>query len=255
MSRDYGLDLFQNAIDSLQESVRYYDMAVADESKYKFCIILFFHFSELMLKHLVEHVNPLLCYERPSSESIANAKTINWRQATQVLINSNVVLDKKLARYLDFLSDLRNKIIHYKFTYSTANIRMTIVYLASELRKLYKELTKKDYYLDLNEATKTLLVNIEDDYRKQLHLAQADAAEESGQGGAMDCGFCGESDTVTARDGTVARFCHFCREEDTRIECSHCLDIYWRSEITPLGKNEEDDEVFLCDHCLSQIEV
>ena len=69
---------------------------------------------------------------------------------------------------------------------------MTIVYLASELRRLYKDLTRNDYYLDLNEATKTLLVNIEDDYRKQLHLAQADAAEESGNSGALDCGFCGE---------------------------------------------------------------
>ena len=115
MSKEYSLDLVHNSIDSLNESVDYYKIAIDDESKYKFSIILLFHFNELMLKYFVELLNPLLCYAVPYSNKIEKEKTISWSQAIQILKNAGRTIDEKLKKQIYDLADLRNNIVHYKF--------------------------------------------------------------------------------------------------------------------------------------------
>jgi hypothetical protein len=47
MARIYSLNLYQNAVDSLNVGMEIYEKALEDESKYKFSIILISNFIEL----------------------------------------------------------------------------------------------------------------------------------------------------------------------------------------------------------------
>ena len=80
MAKEYGLNLYQNAIDSLNEGMHFYKKSLDDKSKYKFCIMIISNFMELMLKCIVEKQNPLLCYEKPYSNKLNKEKTVTWEQ-------------------------------------------------------------------------------------------------------------------------------------------------------------------------------
>jgi hypothetical protein len=49
MARIYSLNLYQNAIDSLNVGMEIYEKALEDETKYKFSVIIISNFMELLL--------------------------------------------------------------------------------------------------------------------------------------------------------------------------------------------------------------
>jgi hypothetical protein len=252
MPREYSLDLLHNSIDSLNESINYYKEALSDESKYKFCIILFFHFMELILKHLVEIQNPLLCYVKPYSEQINKENTITWNQAIQLLINSGKKVDLDLIKQFKILSKLRNNIIHFKFTYNTSEIRKMLIDIVAGLRKLYKEITSNDFYDEVETDTQELLSEIEDEYNKDLHLARNDAIEEADGDEIYDCIICLEEKTVIKRDNGY--YCYLCKEIDKIRECVQCYRNFRESEMSYFGENTYGDAIYLCEYCMDRLD-
>lgn len=253
--KKYSLNLYQNAIDSLNEGMNFYSKSYEEESKYKFCIILISNFMELILKYMVELQNPLLCYEKPSATNLNIEKTITWKQSLQILSNSDVFIKKDLIHDIMELSELRNKIIHYKFEYHTSEIRIIIRSVIGELRKLFNEVVKKDFIDDVSEETKVLLKTIEDEYLSQLHLAQADAKEEADIDGLeiADCGYCFQSDTAVERINNEI-YCYFCEETDYEDTCCRCTEMFRISEMNSFGKTEDGDLLYLCDYCSDLLE-
>jgi hypothetical protein len=245
--KKHELDLYQNSIDSLNESIKYYKMSLADESKYKFCILLSFHFCELMFKHLVEHINPLLCFTKPFSDNIEKEKTVSWKQAIQILINNGMSISQDEKKVFDRLADIRNEIMHYKFSYETSNIRNIIINSISCLRKLTREKTEIDFYDDVDGDTKSFLIEIEDENKKELHLAKSNAQEEADDKNTYDCFECGEKGTVVKRDDKY--YCYFCKEEDYEVECSRCTELFRASELNFYGENDYGDNLYFCDSC------
>lgn len=252
MSRIHRLELTTNAIDSLEESIRYYQIAVKDKTKYKFCIILYFHFIELMLKSCVEYLNPLLCYAKPFSNKIDNEKTINCGQTISILRNSDIQFDKSLEEDIRKIAKIRNDIIHYKFEFSTAEIRKLIIKTLIELFSLYEKVTNTDLRKDINQNTLSLIDEIDEEYKAELHLAQAKAQENSEYGELSDCNFCGSIETCVTKD--KISHCYYCDEEDVYIECARCTQSYWSSEIYYYGETENGERLYMCDYCADLIE-
>ncbi|MCG8632461.1 MAG: hypothetical protein MI863_01470 [Desulfobacterales bacterium] len=256
MSREYSLDLKQNAIDSLSESIRYYEQAVTDESKYKFCIILFFHFIELLLKSCVEKINPLLCYKEPYSSNIHKAKTITWFQAIQIIVNSKNGFSKDLIVQIEILSKLRNNITHYKFEYKTSEIRKVIAVIVPGLIGIYKEATGDDLFEEFDPRTVDLLDEIQTDYNRELHLAQAEALEEAGGDRELlrDCYSCISSNTAVQMDDELTH-CFYCDEIDIIVECGRCTQKLQASEMTIFGETEGGHTIYMCDYCLDYMDA
>jgi hypothetical protein len=250
MAKIYRLNLYQNAIDSLNVGMEIYAKALEDETKYKFSVIIISNFMELLLKYMVEIQNPLLCYEEPYSTKIGNAKTITWAQALQILTNLGIVINKKLINDIKRLTDLRNKIVHFKFEYDILEIDIIILSVVDGLRQLYKNISGEDFNDDVQENTKLLLQRVEGNYLCQLHQAQFNAKEEADKNDTLitDCHFCGESNTAVEREGKEI-YCYFCDESDYEVECARCTEVLKISEMEYFGENEHGDPLYFCENC------
>ena len=231
--------------------MKIYNKSLQDESLYKFCIIIISNFTELILKHLVELQNPLLCLKKPHSINIDKERTITWKQTLIILNNSNIIIADELRIAIEKLSDLRNKIIHYKFEYNTSKIRAIIILVTNGLRKLYNNVTKHDFINDVSAETGELLEKIEGEHNEQLHLAQTDAKEEADENGTYidDCNFCNELETAVRREEDEI-YCYFCEETDYEIECCRCTELYRISEMYFSGESENGDDLFICQNCI-----
>jgi len=251
MTKEYSLNLKRNAIDSLQESIKYYQLGVADETKYKFCIILYFHFVELLLKRCVELANPLLCFERPYAEKIDTSKSITWEQAINILNNLKQRFDPNLRMKIVLLAKTRNSIIHYSFNYQTNEIRSLIAETLSGLSLYYDEASGDCLLNEVDKLTKQLLEEIQTDNAREVHLAQAEASEKASDNECEieDCEICGESRTAVNVNGDI--HCYFCKETDTLEECGRCTTSMRRSEMEFFGETEDGNTIFMCDSCLS----
>lgn len=66
-----SMDLFNNAIDSFNESLKKYNEAInGDTSAYKFVILNFVHFCELLFKSYLYNIHPLLVFKDSFSKTI-----------------------------------------------------------------------------------------------------------------------------------------------------------------------------------------
>jgi len=193
--------------------------------------------------------SPLLIFERPYSKKIYDEKTITWFQALQIIFNSGKKINEELISNLNKLSDIRNKIVHYKFEYNIFEIDSIILSVIDGLRQLYKDITDKDIINDVNDETKIFLNKIKDDYLNQLHQAQLKAKEEAEKNNfeVYSCSFCGEEDTAVENDDGI--YCYFCEETDYEEECSCCSEPYFISEMEYNGESDYGDPIFLCEQC------
>lgn len=250
MARMHKLDVYQNAIDSLNVGIEMCEKAEKDVSKYKFSIILISNFMELLLKKLVEMQNPLLLFEKPYSDKINKEKTITWLQAIQILTNSGRIINKELIDDFKKITDIRNDIINYKFEYNVNEIYSIIVSVISGLHELYLEISGSDLINDVEENAKTFLDKITDNYFRQLHQAQLNAKNEAEEKNLniMDCNFCGESGTAVERENEEI-YCYFCEETDYEEECSRCTVPHLISEMEYFDENENGDPIFFCEDC------
>jgi len=250
MAKIHKLDIYQNAIDSLNFGIEMCEKAFEDESKYKFTIILISNFMELLLKRLVEIQNPLLIFEKPYSDKISKEKTITWSQSLQILTNSGKIINIKLIEDLRKLSNIRNEIMHYKFEYNAYEIDSIILTVIDGLRQLYLDISGNDLIKDVHESTKTILEKIKDDYLKQLHQAQFKAKDEAEENdmAVKDCNFCFESKTAVERINKEI-YCYFCEETDREEMCTRCTVPCLISEMDYFGENEYGDPMYFCQYC------
>lgn len=85
---DLKLNLFENAIDSLNEALQKYGEAKGgNKNAYKFCVQHLSHFLELLLKFQVSRAHELLLFRKPFQKITKESSTINMREAIQFLEN------------------------------------------------------------------------------------------------------------------------------------------------------------------------
>lgn len=89
----HKLDILDNAISSLREALLKYEEGSSNNlSAYKFAILHFSHFLELLFKHYVTLSHPLLIYKNPFSKNISKENTIGLWEAVQFLRNEGKLL-------------------------------------------------------------------------------------------------------------------------------------------------------------------
>ena len=116
----HQLSLFNNAIDSLNESLALFHSAKENElRKYKFAVLNFCHFAELLFKHFVSEVTPNKVECKTKKEEI---RTIDLWESLKILSENNLEIEPELRSHLKAIKKTRNEIEHYKFSFNIEEI-------------------------------------------------------------------------------------------------------------------------------------
>lgn len=123
----HTLELLENAFDSLDEALRKYEEGEDFEPRaYKFAVLHFAHFLELLFKYYVSQAHPLLIYKNPFSKRIEQENTIGIWDAIQFLKNEGKAVSPELMKDLEWIKKLRNSIEHFKFEMDVREVRRTL---------------------------------------------------------------------------------------------------------------------------------
>ncbi len=110
--------ILENGLDSLNEAINYYIKGKEhnDERSFKFCILLLDHCAELLLKEILHKAHEVLIYDNIDTFKIEDPQTVGFKTA---LMRVEKICKVNLFQYKNYLldlSNLRNKITHYKFS-------------------------------------------------------------------------------------------------------------------------------------------
>lgn len=244
----HELDLLANAIDSFNESLAKYRAAEAGSTgAYKFAIIHFAHFLELLFKYYVTQAHPLLIYKNPFAKDVENQATIGLWEAVQFLRNEGHVIDPDFQKDLEWLKKLRNSIEHHKFTMDLADVRKTLGRLTQALLEFNDNVAEFDIRDHVDKDNLKVFETLSDEYKAAVAAARSKAKEDSESGEAERCHYCGE-ETAALIGGEYA--CRYCEETDPIKACCICGTDERRSDMSPW--NEEHDD-FICGGCEDRI--
>jgi DNA repair exonuclease SbcCD ATPase subunit len=248
----HSQDLRANALDSFNEALAKYKAALEGDLKaYKFAILHFSHFLELLFKYYVSLAHPLLIYKNPFSKAIHKEQTIGLWEATQFLKNEGKELDSEFVSDLEWIKKLRNDIEHHKFEMDVASVRRTLGRLTQAMNAFNDEIADFEVEDFIEPANLTLFEELADEYQAQLKNAQLEAAEESDDGEAHPCYACGHRDTVVRTDGKFT--CKYCKEVDEEVTCCICGIDTRQSEAVVWNSDEADHIDYACDACEARI--
>jgi len=171
----YELGLLENATDSLNEALLKYQEGVDGEEKaYKFCILHFSHFLELLFKYYVYKSHPLLIYKNPFAKNLnEDSYTIGLPEAIQFLKNEGKEISKEFSQDLDWVKKIRNSIEHHKFSMNVMEVEETIGRL---LKTVYEF-----------NASHSLIPNSESETGYQCTFCENNDSDEIEE----ECGICG----------------------------------------------------------------
>lgn len=236
----HELDLFENAIDSLNEALRKYQEGVEGNFRaFKFAILHFSHFIELLLKHYVMLSHPLFIYKKPFSKNIQKENTIGVWEAVQFLKDVGHDIPHEFNNDLKWFKKLRNDIEHYKFSLDINEVKSNIGRLMLAVNKFNDAVgsVKLKEYVDDPKLLRTF-EDLAEEYEARLAAARKKAEEDSGFDFSYECCYCG-NDGTTSCNARVYK-CHFCGEETEEKECCVCGGnmpesdaIVWNSDYFP----------------------
>jgi len=250
-SSRHELDIFANAVDSLNEGLRKYQEAHAGKvGAYKFAVLHFSHFLELLFKHAVAAEHQLLIYKNPASKNLAKESTIGIWDSIAILKNAHYHFDPELLADIEWLKQLRNDIEHYKFHMEVRQVRAALGRIlrastqfpaAAGTQAISQAVTS-----DCRDIFNTLL----DEYREQVANARADAKDEAPDD-VTNCTFCGESEVAVER--TTDIHCFFCLEDDVFHECVICGEQHRESEMTTWNNDDPSHVTYAGADCEEEL--
>lgn len=123
----HKLDLRENAAGSFDEAfTKCREGFGGNGSGFKFAILHLPHSLDLLFKHYISQVHPLLLYKNPFSKNLEREQTIRMWEAVQFLANDGRPLDKEFLADLEWLKKLHNQIEHYAFDRDVPTVRKTM---------------------------------------------------------------------------------------------------------------------------------
>lgn len=253
---EVGLDLFENAIDSLNEAlVKYQEGKDGDEKAYKFCVQHLSHFLELILKYYVTQYHPLLIYKNPFARIInEESQTIGLFEAINFLKNEGHDISDKFEKDIKWLKKLRNNIEHHKFSMDVADVEETIGRLMSAVVEFDESHENIDLSSNISAEQYDLFHELANTYEGRLKKAE-EKVEEALRGldpkednmSVYHCYECDHDTMIPDEDSATGYRCTFCGNEesdDIEMECAIC-GCPWS---TGLMSHWEDDE-YICPYC------
>jgi hypothetical protein len=252
MTHRHELDLLENACDSLNESLRRFEDGNQDRPReYKFAILHFSHFIELLFKYYVTQSHDLLIYRNPFSKNLAKEQTIGLWDALQFLKNEGHPLDEQMVKDLEWIKKLRNQIEHYKFEMDVREVRRTLGRLIQATNALNDELQFFDLTKKIDPECLETFTTLADEYLTKRVLARQEASEDAPDGEVADCSWCGELGTAFVEDHEVC--CKFCDYKDKMVSCCQCGEEY-PSERTITWNDDHPPHIdYICEFCHDHI--
>jgi hypothetical protein len=242
----YALDLKGNLFDSLNEALDKIDKADGGDLRaYKFAVLNFTHFLELLLKFRIYKINSILIFKGPFSDKLQRDRTITLMDSKNFLLNCEL-LSQNFASDIEIIAALRNKIEHYDLEINTHEIRLLIARLARESMEFYKSFNEEIFEEMLDSQARGVLQQLSDEMNIKILEAERKAREVSAHGPPSSCAACGMQTASMLESG---RLCHLCGHFDKRFQCFFCGKNWFRSNSLPLGRNTDGAEQFACEEC------
>lgn len=249
---EHELDLFENAIDSLNESLRKFAAGRNGEAReLKFAILHFAHFIELLLKHYVCRSHPLLIYRNPFAQNVERGPTIGLWDAIWFLKNEGKPLDPDLSRDLEWLKRLRNSIEHYRVSINVTETRRNLARLIRAAEGLARDLLRIELVAHIDSDCKGLFTGLLDEWATAIADAEAQARDESEDGKTYMCYECGFLDTG-ARSGDEVT-CVLCSTKYQLAQCSQCEMELATALMTVWNGDESSGVAWICEFCEEQV--
>lgn len=144
------MDLFENALSSLKQGLRCFQMAeLGDTEQYKFAVLHICHYAEISLKYAVHYMHPLLVYKKAHSKNLSKEQTISSEEALYILKNTKetdsfeeTVLSKEDFELLTVLKKVRNSIEHFSFELSPSEVKIDIVFCLDFIDSIVSDICK-----------------------------------------------------------------------------------------------------------------
>lgn len=248
----HKLDLLDNAIDSLREALRKYEEGANNGPiAYKFAVLHFSHFFELLFKHYVSQSHPLLIYKNPFSKNIHKENTIGLWDAVQFLRNEGYQISSDFNTDLAWIKKLRNDIEHHRFELDAVEVRDALGRLIRATNEFNDEHGIIDVHSLLGGEHLKLYAELGDEYQAKLANSRLEAKETSEDKEGHYCEWCGETG-VASKDGFNLH-CHFCEESTELFECFHCNQEYRGDEVRVWNDEHPPHIDYMCDYCYDHI--
>ena len=244
----HELNLLENGIDSLEEALlKYIEGSEENTGAYKFAILHFSHFVELIFKYYVFKAHPLLIYRNPFSKNLARENTIGLWDAINFMKNDGNSIPENLKKDIEWLKKLRNDIEHYKFKLNSKEVRCAIGRITREIDDFFSKHDVCKIIEELStEASETYSVLCED-HEHEIMSARAEARESSEDGETYTCQWCGEDDTVVKTDDSYN--CKLCGIEDEIVLCCRCEQEFRISDVTVWNDEHPPGIDYICCSC------
>jgi hypothetical protein len=238
----HRLTIFENAIDSLNEGLRKYDLGEDDHRAFKFSVLHVAHFVELYFKSEVVKRHRLFLYKNPFESPKKRTRTIDLWDALQFLENDGVEISKSLRVDLDWFKALRNQIEHSHFEMNTQDVKDSIgrlIKAVEDFSTIHDEEAIEDV---IDAACKDTYRALIDEYSARIREARIRIKKE----GLVPtyCNICRTIDVAISRETFVE--CYLCKQTDPLAPCSDC------GKLKPVGgmAHMMPADYYTCAKCL-----
>lgn len=245
-------DILENAISSLREALlKFEEGSSKNLIAYKFSVLHFSHFFELLFKHYVTLSHPLLIYKNPFSKNLQKENTIGLWEAIQFLKNEGRIISTDFNSDLEWIKKLRNDIEHFKYEFDVVDVRHILGRLIRATDEFNAEFGLIDISSLLSGPYLSIYSELGDEYKARVATAKISAKNASEDRIAYSCNFCGESGVAAKIDNKL--HCKFCEEIDPLFKCCHCGDEFREDEIIIWNDEHPPEIEHMCEFCYDRI--
>lgn len=226
--RKLKLSLLENSHAFMAEAARNAIAAREDIHRWQFALLNLVQAVELSLKELLRREHHLLIFDNIDTPK----NTISLNQALSRIENANILgltIPEEEKKKIKHAVSIRNKITHFEFEVSEefamarfSEIFAFLVYFQGRFLKVEVEDILSS---DLLES----VIELEKCFTELRHRALKRIEEEGlSLELAWGCLNCGE-DTFIVEQGR--NICFICRKTDEVVECQHCRELYFESDM------------------------
>lgn len=261
----HQLNLRDNALDSLREALAKFEEGDRGDLKaYKFAVQHMSHFVELIFKHHLASIHPLLIYKDPFSRKLNSDRTIGLWDAINFIGNESPDnISAEFRSDLEWIKKLRNDIEHHKFSLDVQQTRQTLGRLfrsVLEFLEFFSDLNIEDFIEgDAKETFKVLADEYEMARRDAIQAADKIDDEESPDYSSdtdappprVECCDCGNPTCVVNDDSPTGYRCLLCgseESEDIPARCDICGVMATLGELDhwPLDEGGWEARFYYC---------
>jgi hypothetical protein len=257
--REFEFSLFDNALDSLNQGISFVLTNPDDRSMLKLAVLLIAQAVELTLKERLSREHPSLVFTKVEQVGLPNAHTVSIEEAKKRLESiAKIQFQNNESKAIENISDIRNKIQHYKIAISHSQalihvhsaLAFLIEFIKSQLGKDIKDLISKDQYKALCEieylydSLKKLADARIQELRSRLEPSRAkDLIEWDFE--VIECPQCWEEFYIFSLSEDISE-CQLCSHTGGFVACYQCGT---RFPSGSLDLHFEGEKYILCENC------